>query len=97
MPSPSGNNLTEIILRLADAGVEFVLVGGLAAVAQGAPITTFDVDIVHNALSDEPDMPLDRFHRLLLTRRGPEVHRLFQEFLVEARLSSHMWVWGRRG
>jgi hypothetical protein len=39
--------LTTLLSRLASARVEFVLVGGLAAVAQGAPITTHDVDIVH--------------------------------------------------
>jgi hypothetical protein len=38
--------LSTLLERLAASGVEFVLVGGLAAVAQGAPITTFDVDIV---------------------------------------------------
>ncbi len=46
MPSqPSG--LTTLLNELAASGVEFVLVGGLAAVAQGAPVTTFDVDVVH--------------------------------------------------
>ncbi|OGQ89944.1 MAG: hypothetical protein A2289_11170 [Deltaproteobacteria bacterium RIFOXYA12_FULL_58_15] len=40
-------DLTTLLERLHDAGVEFVLVGGLAAVSQGAPVTTFDVDIVH--------------------------------------------------
>jgi hypothetical protein len=30
------------------AGIDFILVGGLAAVVQGAPVTTIDVDIVHN-------------------------------------------------
>jgi hypothetical protein len=39
--------LTSILDALLSGGVEFVLVGGLAAVAQGAPITTHDVDIVH--------------------------------------------------
>ena len=38
--------LTSLLSRLAAARVEFVLVGGLAAVAQGAPITTHDIDIV---------------------------------------------------
>jgi predicted nucleotidyltransferase len=33
---------------LAEAGVEFVIVGGMAAVVQGVPVTTFDLDIVHN-------------------------------------------------
>jgi len=38
--------LTSLLSRLAAARVEFVLVGGLAAVAQGAPLTTHDIDIV---------------------------------------------------
>jgi predicted nucleotidyltransferase len=33
---------------LADAHVDFILVGGLAAVVNGAPINTFDVDVVHS-------------------------------------------------
>jgi len=45
MPSPPAD-LTTLLSKLASSGVEFVLVGGLAAVAQGAPITTHDVDIV---------------------------------------------------
>ncbi|MBI5511339.1 MAG: hypothetical protein HY903_21470 [Deltaproteobacteria bacterium] len=40
-------DLTTLLERLHDSGVEFILVGGLAAVSQGAPVTTFDVDIVH--------------------------------------------------
>ena len=33
---------------LREGGLEFVLVGGLAAVLNGAPVDTFDVDIVHS-------------------------------------------------
>lgn len=40
-------DLTSILDTLLIAGVDFVLVGALAAVAQGAPVTTHDVDIVH--------------------------------------------------
>jgi len=40
-------DLTQLLLALADARVSYILVGGLAAVAQGAPVMTFDVDIVH--------------------------------------------------
>lgn len=46
MPSESPT-LTSLLETLAAAGVEFVLVGGLAAAAQGAPVATFDADIVH--------------------------------------------------
>jgi hypothetical protein len=44
---PPANALTTIVDRLVGARIRFVLVGGLAAVSQGAPITTRDVDIVH--------------------------------------------------
>lgn len=37
----------EILEVLAAHGVEFVVVGGTAAVLHGAPYTTFDVDIVY--------------------------------------------------
>ena len=41
-------SLGEILEGLLEAGVDFVLVGGLAAVFQGAPVTTMDVDVVHS-------------------------------------------------
>jgi hypothetical protein len=51
MPSGSGEprsvDLSAILEGLIEADVDFILVGGLAAVVQGAPITTMDVDIVH--------------------------------------------------
>ena len=40
-------DLSAIIEGLIKADVKFILVGGLAAVIQGAPVTTMDVDIVH--------------------------------------------------
>jgi predicted nucleotidyltransferase len=39
---------TATLRALHDAGVGFILVGGLAAVLNGAPVNTFDVDIVHS-------------------------------------------------
>jgi len=40
-------DLSRLLIELVDAEVELVLVGGLAAVTHGAPVTTFDVEIVH--------------------------------------------------
>ena len=40
-------DLSALLKGLNEAGIEFILVGGLAVVAQGVPVTTFDVDIVH--------------------------------------------------
>ena len=52
MPTGSGKptsaSLSEVLEGLLKAKVDFILVGGLAAVIQGAPVTTMDVDIVHN-------------------------------------------------
>jgi hypothetical protein len=51
MPSNNRKNrvadLSALLKGLNEAGIEFILVGGLAAVAQGVPVTTFDVDVVH--------------------------------------------------
>ena len=56
MPSdsrkPTDPDLGAILEGLKEAGVQFILVGGLAAVAQGAPVTTMDVDIVPKGSSD---------------------------------------------
>lgn len=37
----------EILIRLADGGVEVIVVGMAAAVLQGVPVTTWDLDVVH--------------------------------------------------
>jgi hypothetical protein len=50
-----GANLSTLLERLLAANVDFVLVGGLAAVVQGAPITTLDVDIVHARTEENVD------------------------------------------
>ena len=38
----------EILRLLRDSGVDFVIVGGVAGVLNGAPIHTLDLDIVHS-------------------------------------------------
>lgn len=48
----TGADLSSILEGLLKADVRFILVGGLAAVVQGAPVTTMDVDIVHDRSSE---------------------------------------------
>jgi hypothetical protein len=76
MPEP--NDLTTLLERLVASGVEFILVGGLAAVAQGAPISTFDTTI--NArdrhrtgppIAISPATLTGPGHSLLMTDLGP--------------------------
>lgn len=45
MTLPAG--AADLLDRLLSAGVEFIVVGGGAAVMQGAPLATKDLDIVH--------------------------------------------------
>ena len=56
MASPS---LESLLATLASSDVEFVVVGMLAAVAQGAPVTTHDVDIVHRRTTENIDRLVD--------------------------------------
>jgi hypothetical protein len=49
MESPG---LHSLLATLAASRVELIVVGGLAAVAQGAPITTHDLDIVPRRTAD---------------------------------------------
>ena len=50
-----GPDLSQLLEGLLAAGVDFILVGGLAAVVQGAPVTTLDVDIVHHRSPENID------------------------------------------
>jgi predicted nucleotidyltransferase len=44
-----------MIRALHDAGVEFVVVGGLSAVLNGVAVNTFDVDVVHRRTPENVD------------------------------------------
>jgi hypothetical protein len=44
---PKRADLESLLVALCGAEIEFIVVGGAAAVLQGAPITTQDLDIVH--------------------------------------------------
>lgn len=46
------NDLVAILRTLAESRVDFIVVGGIAAVLQGAPIATFDLDVVHSRAPD---------------------------------------------
>ena len=55
---PRTADLEALLLALQEAGVEFVIVGGAAAVIHGAPVTTQDLDIV-------PEQSEENVQRLL--------------------------------
>ncbi|HYL77000.1 MAG TPA: hypothetical protein VEU96_22485 [Bryobacteraceae bacterium] len=45
MPKP---DYSAILRTLVEHRVDFIVVGGVGAVLQGAPITTFDLDVLHS-------------------------------------------------
>jgi predicted nucleotidyltransferase len=77
MDSPP-DELTTLLSRLAAASIEFVLVGGLAAVAQGAPITTHDVDIVHRRAPENVDRLLTFLASIDARYRGRPNHEVLR-------------------
>ena len=49
---PTEPQYYQILIRLADAGVEAIVVGMASAVIQGVPSMTWDLDIVHRRTPD---------------------------------------------
>jgi hypothetical protein len=61
--------------EMHEGGVDFIVVGGLAAVLNGAPINTFDLDIVHSRTPENVSRllgvleALDAIYRMQPSRR----------------------------
>ena len=81
MPTGGGKrtnaSLGEVLEGLLEAGVDFILVGGLAAVIQGAPVTTMDVDVVHS------QSPENIAKLLAFLRSVSAVYRRLDDKLIE--------------
>lgn len=73
MPHPSTADLDALIQALLGAGVEFIVVGGAAAVLHGAPVTTQDLDIVHRRTADNVQRLVDLLIDLDATFRGRDL------------------------
>ncbi|MBC7795068.1 MAG: hypothetical protein H7Z43_15285 [Clostridia bacterium] len=69
-------SLTNVLYKILAADVELILVGGLAAVAQGAPVTTFDVDIVHRRSVENVDKLMSVLANIHAYVREPTERRL---------------------
>jgi hypothetical protein len=70
-----------VIRTLNEHGVDFIVVGGVAAVLEGAPISTFDLDVVHSR-------KVDNVQRLLKALTALDAHyRLQPERLLRPEAS----------
>lgn len=66
---------------LATHGVHFVVVGGVSAVLQGAPVTTYDLDVVHDQAPENVERLLEVLTSLQATfRTHPHVTPLAEHF-----------------
>ena len=78
MPSRKGRkrprvvDLSALLEALTKADIDFIVVGGLAAVAQGAPITTMDMGIVYRQSSDNIDKLLGFLKKIDAIHRRPD-------------------------
>lgn len=66
---PKAADLDALLAELVGARVEFVVVGGAAAILHGAPVTTFDLDIVHRRTPENVARLLAVLERLDATMR----------------------------
>ena len=60
----------KILLRLADEGVELIVVGMAAAILQGVPTTTWDLDIVHRRTPENVERLLRVLRDIQATARS---------------------------
>jgi predicted nucleotidyltransferase len=64
-----------ILQTFADCGVEYIVIGGVAGVLLGAPVATFDLDVVHSRAPENLDRlltalaTLDAYYREQPERR----------------------------
>ena len=60
----------DLLAALVEAEVEFIVVGGMAGVLHGAPITTHDLDIVHRRVPANVKKLLDLLRSINAGQRG---------------------------
>lgn len=65
-----------ILQRLREHEIDFIVVGGVCAVLQGAPITTFDLDLVHSRESKNIDRLLAALDTLDARYREPAAREI---------------------
>lgn len=75
MKAPSPDFLA-ILNTLVEHEVDFIIVGGVSAVLQGAPISTFDLDLVHLLTPENVDRLLSALQKLDAHYRGRGDQRL---------------------
>jgi hypothetical protein len=74
-------SLETLLSHLVRSNVEMILVGGLAAVVQGAPITTHDLDLVPRRTEPNIRLLIDALHAIDARYRGRAAGELLRPTL----------------
>ncbi|MFH2001577.1 MAG: hypothetical protein ABIK28_17975 [Planctomycetota bacterium] len=86
-PAP---NFFEVLQVLRKNKVEFIVVGGICAVLHGAPVSTFDIDIVHSQHPSNIDKLLVALKDLDARYREHEPKKLFPSAENLAKKGHHL-------
>ena len=70
------NRLLQLLAQLNQSKIEYVLVGGMAAVLHGAPVTTQDLDVVHRRTEENISRLLGVLQNLDARYRGQPAGRI---------------------
>jgi predicted nucleotidyltransferase len=73
---PESPDFAAILRVLVEHGVDFIVVGGVCGVLHGAPIATFDLDVVHSRTSENVDRLLAALEALDARYRGQGQRRI---------------------
>lgn len=66
----------DALKALADAEVEFLVVGGVAAVLAGAPVSTFDLDILYRRTPENVERLVGALRKMTAVYRDPAGRRI---------------------
>lgn len=67
---------SEIVRLLTEAGVDFIIVGGVAATLAGSPLTTRDLDLVYETGRENIDRLLEVLQRIDARYKDPAGRRI---------------------
>jgi hypothetical protein len=71
MDESTGTRFLRLLEVLIRHGVDFIIVGGVAASLEGAPVLTFDLDIVHDTSPDNVERLLKVLQEIHARYRDP--------------------------
>lgn len=80
----------DILRLLTRHDVEFVVVGGVAAILEGAPISTFDLDIVYRRAADNNERLAEVLGELNALYKDPAGRRIAPDTTKLATINIHL-------